>query len=232
MIARWMLIAGLLVLTGPRSRAQDPGQEATFTLRGGQTMEIQELLVAYGEVTGKRIITSPRRKHEGPLVRLSPDRTAVFPRARAEDVFQSILVTNGYAVVPLGDPSLRLCYVTEVRNSHTLKTLARPVTPGELDDAARRPAEVVTCAIRLRHATAGHVRQAMQHIIQHRTAEYIQEVTSSNTLLVTGFGPMVHQVATLVRSLDVLPPEREEEPVEEGQGGEEGERDDKDGGRL
>lgn len=209
-----MLLGAIMVLVtafpGPVP-AQEPGggdqeadQETMVISLGPEGLTLSELIEMAERDTGRTFLYGD----EGGQVReLQQKKVHIVgvhevPADEIYQFYQSVFRSQGYAMVPMGPEAGEVVLVEPIANSRLLKTAAKYVDSENLGEWQRRAGEVILTSIQLEHVTVAHVRQAVQNIIQSRTAEFIHEVQSANALIVMGFAPTVYAIKQLVDAMD------------------------------
>lgn len=169
-------------------------------------MTTEDLLTTWKEATEIRFTYSDVHFRGKPRIKLN----GLVPIAKGDldTFFEGILVSHGYALVPVGPTASNTFSVEPIESSRYLKSRATFIDGARVAECARFPARVFMTSIQLKEVEVGRARMAVQQILTNRQAEFVQEVQSSNCIVVTGFGPTVAAVAQLVKSLDQPVPEK------------------------
>ena len=199
--ACWILLA--LVLSGPTWAQGDPSDYREINL-GKEGLTLAEAVEWAAKDTGKSFLFGTKRTLEAKTIFL-----AGIHRVRRDKLYefwQSVFVTQGFAIIPMGPDGGEFLLVEAIDSSRILKQRARYVAVEELPGLQRRAGEVIMTTIALRHVQVANVRQAVTLILQNRQAEFTQEVASANALIVVGFAPTVFAISQLVTAMDVPSP--------------------------
>jgi hypothetical protein len=174
-------------------------QNVTVRFGPGPT-PIEEFLAVWSESTGLNL-SYPENLFRGRcMVGLG---VTTINRSDLDFLFQSLLVRHGFALVPSGPPDAAIMAVEQIDQSRMLKQSACWVPRDEVPGLDRRPAEVFMTVFSLEHAQAKDVRAPLNFILSNRNAEFVQDVPSSNSIVVVGFGPTLAAVHSLITAVDV-----------------------------
>ncbi|HYC79369.1 MAG TPA: secretin N-terminal domain-containing protein [Planctomycetota bacterium] len=164
-------------------------------------MPIETLIQQAQNQTGKTFIYSDQSQIAGKKVRLVG--TFSGPRREAFSFYQAILLSQNFALVPLGDEETGLYLIENIDQSRALKQRAIYVPHAELARYRNEVGTVIMTSIPLRYVKVGNIRGAYQQILQNRNAEFTQEVESANSLIVVAFAPTVYALKQIIEVMDV-----------------------------
>ena len=193
--AQFILSAMLLLAAGAF------GQEKITIAVAPEGLTLEEALQMATRDTGRNFVYLSERQLQTKKIYM-PGITEV-PREQIYDFWQAIFRSSGFAMVPMGPEGGEFILIEPIDSSKILKTAATYVSSDELPKWRRKAGEVILTTILLQYVTVSHVRQAVTNIIQARTAEFIHEVQSANSLIVMGFAPTVYAISQLVKAMDV-----------------------------
>ncbi len=140
---------------------------------------------------------------KGKTIRMTGEARVVLGGTRA--YFEAILLSQGYAIVPLGDASSNLALIEAIDTSKNLKTRAPFVPVDELESWRDSVGRVVMTVIPTRYVSPANLRAAVAQMLQGRNIELVQEIPTGNALVVMGFAPTVYAVWRITEAMD-LPP--------------------------
>ncbi len=176
--------------------------DGTFTLTiPEEGLALDVLLARAGAVTGRTFLFADQSQTKGKVVRMLG--TVRVPQNEAFDLYQSILVTQGFALSPLGQDSRRVYLVENIEQAKFLKQRAPFVHENNLVNFRNQVGTVIMTTLSMRWIKVANVRGAVTQIMGARSAEFAQEVESANSLIVVGFAPTIFAVAQIVHAMDV-----------------------------
>lgn len=179
----WHIIFTLTIglsITAFSARAQ----EETITL-DFEDVEIRNLIRFMAEATGKNFIVD--NKVVGKVTIISP---RPLPTHEALATFENLLAASGYAIVPAGNV-LKISSLSEAGKSPI------DVISG---DSSRRPGEVVTQLIRLKHISASTIIPVLTPLLSRDAT--LSAYLPANTLVLTENYANVTRVNALIEKLD------------------------------
>ncbi len=195
-----LLVAGLLV---GRSAAQEtrPGEE-WFEFRIDPAGLALETLIAQAEaVTGKTFVYSDAVALKGKTVKMLG--SVRVPKNEAFSFFQAVLITQGYALVPLGDEESGLLEIQSVDSGKTIKQRALYVSHTDLARYRNEVGQVIMTSIPLKYVKVANIRSAYTQILANRSSELTMDIESANSIIVVAFAPTVYALKQIVEVMDV-----------------------------
>lgn len=149
-------------------------------------VEIQDLVKAIGEMTGKNFIIDPGVR--GKITIIAPSKITV---AEAYKAFLSALAINGYTVVPSGS----FLKVKSARNAQrdSIETFSGSYYPNS--------DQMITRIIHLKHISAEQVNRDLR-ILTSKDGE-MSVYTPTNSIILSDFGSNVDRVMKILSQLDV-----------------------------
>ena len=162
-------------------------------------MELEEAL-AWASETTKRMFLYGQNTLQSKKIFMPG--IAHIRRDQVYEFWQAVFATQGFAMVPISDFVL----VENIDQSRQLKQRAAYVPVQDLADYQNKVGEVIMTTIPLDYVNVVAVRTAVSAILQNRAAEFIQDIASSNSLIVVGFGPTVYAIYQLCMAMDVPTP--------------------------
>lgn len=215
---RTVLSAALLVLIVRGAAAQ--GQEETVDISfAPDGVSLEDLVSLWSKQTGKtfnymdsEFRGKPRVSVRG-LVRLKKSEIDWF--------YQSLILTHGFALVPIGPPAADAWRFEFIANSPSLRQSARHVAPSDTAALSRHPAQVFACSFQLQHVSAEQIQRTLSQILVNRNIECVQ-ASSPKSVLVVALGPTLATVGEIVKATDrpenVITPPPEEKDKEKKEG--------------
>jgi general secretion pathway protein D len=158
--------------------------EETITL-DFEDVEIRNLIRFMAEATGRNFIVD--NKVVGKVTIISP---RPLPISEALSTFENLLAASGYAIVPAGNV-LRISSLAEAGKSPV------DVISGENN---KRPGEVVTQLIRLKHISANTIIPVLNPLLSRDAT--LSAYLPANTLVLTENYANVKRVNALIEKLD------------------------------
>jgi general secretion pathway protein D len=155
--------------------------------------------------TGRTFIISDKSPIKGKTIRFSGE--ARVPNDQILSLFQSLFVTQGYALKPLGEATSRILVVESIDTAVDLKQRATFIGPGEIDAYRNEVGTVVMTFFPLRYVRLQNVRAALSQILTSKSVEVTLDVESANALIVIGFAPTVYALKQIIAVMDVPQPE-------------------------
>jgi hypothetical protein len=176
---------------------------------------LEQFLSLWTSATGRSFTWSDHAQVLGRSIRVTG--IATIKKADADFLFEGVIVSAGFALVPVGPPASNVFSIEPVNQSPTLKQRATFVPRDKLQSLSRSPARVYTTVFLLKHASAPAVRTALSLMLPLRNVEVVHDVMG-NAVVVTGFGPTLAMMDSIVTSLDVpetvsSPEKPEEKPA-------------------
>ena len=205
---RYSLLAACLLLGAATATAQDTkplvtGDRFTFSI-SAEGMPLETLIAQAESVTGKTFIYSDATALKGKTVKMLG--SVRLPRAKAFGFFQAVLVSQGYALVPLGDEKKGLYQIENVEQSRSLKQRAPFVHVDNIAEYRNEVGKVIMTTVPLKYANAVQIKAAVSQLLQNRNAELVQEITTANSILILAFAPTVYAVKQIIDAMDVPQP--------------------------
>lgn len=159
-------------------------QEDTITL-DFEDVEIRQLIRFMAEATGRNFIVD--NKVVGKVTIISP---RALPIDEALSTFENLLAASGYAIVPAGNV-LRISSLSEAGKS-----------PVDVLSGAnnKRPGEVVTQLIRLKHISANTIIPVLNPLLSREAT--LSAYLPANTLVITENYANVQRIDNLIKKLD------------------------------
>lgn len=168
-------------------------------------LAIESMLHKWTELTGRRFNFRESDLRGRGNVMVTADVTV--KKENVDSFFQSLLIMQGFALIPLGPPEAELYSIEPVDSSRILKQTAKFVPREKLGSMTGNRGEVIMTSIQLKHVDVNATRGAVQQLLSNRQAEFAQEVLSNNSLIVVGFAPTVAALEQLLTVLDVPAPD-------------------------
>lgn len=158
-----------------------------------QDADVRAVIKFMSELTGNNYLIDNRVK--GTVTIITPSEVTV---AEAQQIFESILEVQGYAVVPAG-PVSKIVPVLDAKQK------AGEVRVDEADLPEDRDA-LVSQLIRLKYVSAAQLVPVLRPLISSNS--YLASHDPSNTLVLTDVASNVRRIVEIIQRLDV--PERAE----------------------
>ncbi len=140
---------------------------------------------------------------KGKSIRMTGEARVITGGTRA--YFEAVLLSQGYAIVPMGGENSNLAMVESIEASKNLKTRAPFVPFNELESWRDSVGRVIMTVIPTKYISSTSLRAAVAQMLQGRNMELVQEIPTGNALVVMGFAPTVHAVWRITEAMD-LPP--------------------------
>lgn len=149
-------------------------------------VDIQDLVKAISELTGKNFIIDPGVR--GKITIISPSKITV---AEAYKAFLSALAINGYAIVPAGN----FLKIRTARNAQRdgIETYSGNYFPNA--------DQMVTKIIHLKHISAEAVNRDLR-ILQSKDGE-MSPYPPTNSLIISDYGSNIERIMRILNQLDV-----------------------------
>jgi len=148
--------------------------------------EIQSVIKAVGQITGRNFLIDPRVEGSLNIVTNTP-----VPRALTYDILLAALRLQGYAVVDSGA-------ITRVVPEADAKLHGVPVASAR---SAPRGTGLVTQVFPLRHESAAGLVAALRPLVSPSNS--VSALPSSNALLITDYADNLARIGQIITSLDV-----------------------------
>jgi general secretion pathway protein D len=173
-------------------RGQQPQEGATIT-PNYKDADINQIIQAVGEVTGKNFIIDPRVNAKVTMLSSTPMSPAAFYEA-----FLSVLQVYGYAAVPAGKV-IKIIPNTDVRQSPSLD-LPQNVSPTS--------DEIVTQIITMKNVSASQLVPLLRPLIPQQG--HLAAYQNGNMLIISDRASNVARIMKIVERMD----ESGDEPIE------------------
>ncbi|MAG57498.1 MAG: hypothetical protein CMJ83_14495 [Planctomycetes bacterium] len=169
-------------------------------------LSLEDFLGVWSEATGQRFSW----RHQEFRGRGNVIFSGLVPVRKEEldFLFQGILVTQGFALIPTGPPSSQLYKVESFESSRILKQRAPFVSRDKIQSLKEQPARVYMTSFALDQVDVQSVRSAVQQLVTNRAAEHIAEIRDSNTIVAVAFGPTLAAIDDLLKSVDRALPKK------------------------
>lgn len=149
-------------------------------------VDIQEIVKAISELTGKNFIIDPGVR--GKITIIAPSKITV---AEAYKAFLSALAINGYTVVPSGS-------FLKIKTSRDAQRDSIETYSGNYYPTSD---QMITKIIHLKHISADSVTRELRQLIS-KVGE-ISPYTSTNSLIVSDYGSSIDRIVKIINQLDV-----------------------------
>ena len=170
-------------------RLDQPGmREKSITFNFNQ-VDMKMVIKTVGELTGVNFLID--RNVRGTVTLIAPSEIRL---GDVYTVFESILETHGYAAVPAGDVVKVMPRAEAVKRNLNTRVGGDPSRIPESDALIKQ-------IIPLKHASAAELSRIVTPMIS--TGGNVTLFTQSNAILVTDTSANIHQIAKIVRELDV-----------------------------
>lgn len=197
-LAAALLVSFILLGAGSGVFAQSSGSPAIEQTDAGITLnlrdtEIQTLISAVADLTGRNFVVDPRVKGRVTVISSAPTN-----KEELYDVFLSILKVHGFAALDTGD-------VIKIVPDATARQ-----EPSRDRDAARGGERQTTTVIPIVHTVAAELVPILRPLLPQEA--HLAAVQSSNHLVIADVASNINRIIGIVRKLD-RPSEREIEFV-------------------
>lgn len=205
----WTLV--LLVAFSLVATAQDPKKDPsaiTVDEDGDYVMihiqkegvEFEEFVNLVADVTKKQFVID-HKKTQNQRIKLIGKK--LVHKDSLFQFFQTLFITQGYAIVTLGPPGAEINFVEDIRTSTMLKQRARFVDHTDLETHSRFAGEIIATTIPLKFISVDKAQRALNNIASDHKVGFVVPVEESNSLLVTNFAPTVWMIYQIIQKMDV-----------------------------
>jgi general secretion pathway protein D len=201
-LPRTTVRAALFALVAAAAPAQET-EYFTFSLQA-EGMPLETLLSQAEAATGKSFVYNDAAALKGKTVKMLG--TVKIPKAKVFGFFQALLVSQGYALVPLGDEKKGLYQIENIEQARMLKQRAPFVHVDNLADYRNEVGKVIMTTVPLKYANAVQIKAAVSQLLANRNAELVQEITTANSIMILAFAPTVFAVKQIIDAMDVPQP--------------------------
>ena len=207
----WIWALGLLLMTSAVALGQDPkkdpesivvdekGDYVTIQIQK-EGVEFEEFVSLVAEVTKKQFVID-HKKTQNQRIKLIGKKT--LHKDSLFQFFQTLFITQGYAIVTLGPPGAEINFVEDIRTSTMLKQRARFVDHTDLEKHSRFVGEIIATTIPLKFISVDKAQRALNNIASDHKVGFVVPVEESNSLLVTNFAPTVWMIYQIIQKMDV-----------------------------
>ena len=217
------LVSAALLASAPLADAQEPefirevGDEYHITFDPEHGTALKDFLDMAQGVVGKPLDYDV---HSCDAVRLNCRGTKVIPKEKFWSYFQSILRAYDYIVVPYGnisppgqpveEPETGLFAIRRASGSQGakpgyIKSQAPVVLPAELQSFKHDSGMVLTTTFHLQHVNCQEAVNMLQTYFTDPMIESVRAVSSSNSIVATGFAQTLAGLHRLLAQIDVAP---------------------------
>lgn len=184
--ARWtklLLVVALVAVLGSPAAAQEPQPAGDQLTLNFSDTDINAVINAVAEVTGKNFIVDPRVKGKVTVISSRPlDRDALF------QVFLSLLKVHGFAAIP-GEHAVKI-----VPDVHAKQDAVPTVSGRDGGD------EFVTQVLSIRHVDAAQLVPILRPLVPQRG--HLAAYPQSNVLVISDSAANVSRIAEIVDRID------------------------------
>ncbi len=173
------------------------------TIADGVDIKLPKLLDEFSKVTGVALLMDAETRAEVAKSSTGLNRSIEVPAPEVYSVVETILLQNGFGLVPVHDRDPRIASLVSINqggNRGNLRSSAFLVTASDVEFYSRHPAVLVTTVLDLPHTDVRTLSNSMRTMFTDASTQQIIPVGNSNTLILTGFGG---QVANIVRMLQI-----------------------------
>jgi len=188
-------------------RIQDEGgvYVLNFAEEQGRGMKLIEFVKRCQEVTGLNLIVPKESQGvmaQEELQMLGPKRV---PKEDFYSFFQIIMFIHDFACVEVGPPGLSVIVIQNLnqqRQPGNIKQRAVYVAPEDLDRYADQPATLITTVINLPNVEVRALSNSLRALLTDNNTQNMLPAGSSNSIVLTGFGSNIVQLASLLKLID------------------------------
>ncbi len=172
------------------------------TSADGVDMKLTKLLDEFSKVTGVALIMDPATRSEVSKASTGLNRSVDVPAAEVYPVVETILLQNGFGLVPVHDRDPRIASLVAFGAGARggVRGSAMFVPARDLDFYSRHPAVLVTTVLDMPHTDVRTLSNSMRTMFTDANTQQIIPVGNTNTLILTGFAG---QLANIVQMLQV-----------------------------
>jgi hypothetical protein len=184
----------------------DPFPAATagmqVTSADGVDMKLTKLLEEFSKVTGVALIMDPATRSEVSKASTGLNRSIDVPAAEVYPVVETILLQNGFGLIPVHDRDPRIVSLVSIglTTRGGTRGSAMFVSARDLEFYSRHPAVLVTTIVDMPHTDVRTLSNSMRTMFTDANTQQIIPVGNTNTLILTGFAG---QLANIVQMLQV-----------------------------
>lgn len=170
----------------------------------GAPPSMLEVVVQYGQLTGQRMLLSDEARAILEHTRVPLDRPTVVPAKEVQSVVETLLAATQCALTIEHAEQPRLVQVhslqTSVRN--ILRSQARAVAATDTAAMRAHPAMLFTTVVDLPNTDVRQLSNSMRTMITDANTMQMIPAGSSNSMVMTGFGPVLADLIEQVRLVD------------------------------
>ena len=205
-----LLLAGGVFVAAAQAQGDDPPKDTdpiieedgdyrtiTFSDAG---MPFEDFVRAVSKLTDRQFVFDPRKVQNKTIKLIGSKRIHVD---NLYQFFQTLFITQDFAIVPLGPPGAEVLFIEDIRTSQFLKQRARFVPFNELESNSDYVGEIIATTIPLRHISVDKAQRALTNLIQEHRVGFVVPVEESNSLFITNFAPTVWMMFRVITAMDV-----------------------------
>jgi len=167
----------------------------------GTDMKLPKLLEEFSKVTGVALLMDAETRVDVAKCSTGLNRSLDVPAAEVYPVVETILLHNGFGLVPVHDRDPRIASVVSTSgNLGGLRGSAVFVSARDLEVYSRHPAVFVTTIVDMPHTDVRTLSNSMRTMFTDANTQQVIPVGNTNTLILTGFAG---NLANVVRMLQV-----------------------------
>ncbi|MEZ6018217.1 MAG: secretin N-terminal domain-containing protein [Planctomycetota bacterium] len=170
----------------------------------GTPPSMMELVVAYGRLTGQRALLSEDARSYLLQTRVPIDRPTTVKAAEVQGFIEALLAASNFALSverPTQPRLIRIHALSGFERS-IVRNNARIVPATDLALLRRHPAMLFTTVVDLPHTDVRQLSNSLRTMIVDANTMQLLPAGSSNSMLITGFGPQVADLAEHLYAID------------------------------
>jgi len=162
-----------------------------------------DLVTRYGQLTGQRMLYSAETETYLENARIPLDRPTNVAPVELQGFFESLLFTSDFVLTIERAQHPRLVRVQSLQTAarNQIRSSARYVTTNELELMRAHPALLFTTVIELPNTDVRQVSNSLRTMITDANTMSLLPAGNSNSMVITGFGPLV---AGLIEQLKLV----------------------------
>jgi hypothetical protein len=183
----------------------EPKSGISIHLEPGKDMKLDELLAEFSKATGLHLVVN---RETAAILKQTPTGlmdSLEIPKSEVYPVVESLLIQNEVLLTALTDKEPRLFAVSSLTGGAlrgSFRTNAVFVPVADIPAYARHPAILVTTVINLPSTDVRTLTNSIRTMFTDANTQQIIPVGNSNSLIITGFGPPVASIVSMLSSVD------------------------------
>lgn len=165
---------------------------------------LEKLTLEYARVTGQSVMLDEETRTflSSSRVGLSPGISV--PPDRVQATFEKVMIENGFVMQVASSDEPRIFSLSNINtgNRTTLRSSAAYVAEDNLEAMASHPAILFQTTLYLPNTDVRQMSNSMRTMITDANTQQMLPGGASNSMVLVGFGTSIHELATMLKTMD------------------------------